>query len=94
MPTTTTPTSIDDEGNTYHLISNMPKLYPHYCETCCAAWNKYSHYCFATIMSKQYCNVPVLKIEERIAGWAKWNGPTWWKKKVKLDDKGIDNGDE
>lgn len=86
-------TITDDDGNEYHLIIDMPKLFPHFCETQCCAWDQHSNRCLRPVMSQTHCARPVLKIKQRILDWAKVNGDKWWKKKVVVGKKDVGSED-
>jgi hypothetical protein len=65
----------------YIPITEMPRTYPHFCETECLAWSQYRGGCNGVILGRAMCRWSVNKITARISDRSKINGSQWWKKR-------------
>lgn len=73
----------------YIPITEMPRVYPHFCETECLAWSQYRNGCNSVILGNVMCRWPVNKITARISDRSKVNGNQWWKKRRASGDAGA-----
>lgn len=67
-------------GEQYLPVTEMPRVYPKFCETQCTAWNNHLGGCAGPVLGRHECKWSVSKITDRINRLKMMSsGPAWWK---------------